>query len=567
MAARRTVSFEGVSLARDWINVVGAVGLFLLGMTVMTQGLRALAGETLRRLLARFTRSPATGALTGAVTTALVQSSSATTVATVGFVSAGLLTFPQALGVIFGANAGTTLTGWMVAILGFKLRIGMMTYPLVFVGVILHLFAGGRWRHAGWAIAGFGLLFVGIEALQMSMANLEGVVTPEDFPPDTWLGRLALVGIGLVLTLVTQSSSAGMAAALAAIGAGTITFPQAAALVIGMDVGTTFTAALATVGGSAATRRTGFAHVIYNGMTAVMAFFALDLYVVSVEAAVPDMIADNPQTSLVLFHTAFNSVGVLLVLPFADRFAAFMTRLVPDRGPELTRHLGRRPGRDVLAATLSLATTVREIGLAIGGLLLDSVRRPGASEVALRAAPIQRALETARAYASDIRSGPDDEAAHGRLLSAMHVLDHQLRLVHRIEQVGRARVLETDPRLRRLSGVLATELESALDAIRRGRTSESVNRFDRVRRILREQRGTYRQRLLRRAVRSSVGTDETLAQLDALRWLHRVSYHVWRILAHLAVAEGMGAASEEPIDPDGELDEDVRASGEGAGLS
>ena len=252
----------------DALVATGGLGLFLLGMIVLTDGLRALTGESLPRALARFTRSPLSGATTGAIATAILQSSSATTVAAVGFVGAGVLTFAQGLGLIFGANLGTTVTGWMVALLGFKLKVGVLVLPLIPLGAILRLFGKGRLSSAGYALAGFGLVFVGISMLQTGMGSLGSLITPESFPGDTWTGRLGLIAIGAVMTIVTQSSSAGVATALAALSAGAIAFPQAAALVIGMDVGTTATAALATIGGSVSARRTGLAHVVYNLFTA-----------------------------------------------------------------------------------------------------------------------------------------------------------------------------------------------------------------------------------------------------------------------------------------------------------
>ena len=319
------------------LHALGGVGLFLLGMIWLTEGLRGLAGDALRRLLARFTRSPLTGALAGAAATAVIQSSSATTVTTVGFVSAGLLTFPQALGIIFGANIGTTLTGWLVAIVGFKLNLGDLALPLVFAGALLRLFGSPHLTMVGTALAGFSLLFIGLDAMKDAMSAMQGLVTPDTFPADTWLGRLQLLLIGVAITLITQSSSAGVATALAALGAGAISFPQAAAMVIGMDVGTTFTAALATLGGTTATRRTGLSHVIYNVLTGIMAFLLLTPFALLVH---PLLAQGEDQIALVAFHTAFNTLGVILVLPFAKQFANLVTALIPERGPRLTRHLG-----------------------------------------------------------------------------------------------------------------------------------------------------------------------------------------------------------------------------------
>ena len=216
-------------------QALGGIGLFLIVMTIMTDGLRALADNALRTLLRRSTSSPVGGATAGALATAVLQSSSATTVATVGFVGAGLISFPNALGIIFGANIGTTITDWMVAVLGFKLHLGTVVTPLVLLGALLRVIGSGRWRHIGWALAGFSLLFIGIDAMQQGMTALEDIVSPTDFPSNTLFGRLQLVFIGIAITLVTQSLSAGVAVALAALSAGSISFPQAAAMVIGMN--------------------------------------------------------------------------------------------------------------------------------------------------------------------------------------------------------------------------------------------------------------------------------------------------------------------------------------------
>jgi phosphate:Na+ symporter len=291
-------------------EALGGLGLFLLGMIVMTEGLRSLAGNAMRAALMRFTQTPLSGAITGAVATALLQSSSATTVATVGFVSAGLLPFPHALGVIFGANLGTTITGWLVAIVGFKLQLDTVVLPLIFIGASLKLLAGEKYSKTGVAIAGFGLIFVGISTLQTAMGGFQGVLTPASLPGDAWLGRLQLVGIGIGVTLVTQSSSAGVATTLAALYAGAINFPQAAALVIGMDVGTTVTAVMATLGGSIAARRTGFSHVVYNLVTGAIALGLITPYLALWERLAPGQLVQNAEIGLVAFHSCFNLVGV-----------------------------------------------------------------------------------------------------------------------------------------------------------------------------------------------------------------------------------------------------------------
>ena len=151
------------------MQALGGLGLFLLGMIIMTEGLREMAGDAIRTALMRFTSIPTSGAVTGAFSTSILQSSSATTVAAVGFVGAGLMSFTSSLGIIFGANIGTTITGWLVALIGFKLKIGTIMLPLKLVGTLKRLFAKGKARSAGYEIAGFGLIFVPISIIQIAM--------------------------------------------------------------------------------------------------------------------------------------------------------------------------------------------------------------------------------------------------------------------------------------------------------------------------------------------------------------------------------------------------------------
>lgn len=523
---------------------LGGLGLFLLGMFILTQGLRDIAGGSLQRLLARFTSSRWKGAAAGAVATAVVQSSSVTTVTAVGFVGAGLLTFPQGLGIVFGANIGTTITGWMVALLGFRLNLGTAVLPLVLVGVLLRMFGRSRLAAAGWALAGFSLLFVGIEMMQEGMSRLEGIVTPADFPGDSLGGRLLLVLIGVGITLVTQSSSAGVATALAALGSGAISFPQAAAMVIGMDVGTTFTAALATLGGSTATRRTGFAHVIYNLMTAVLAFSLLDLYAWVAERWLTGGGVGAAQFSLVGFHTTFNTLGVILVLPFAAPFARFIVRLFPERGPTLTRRLDDRlldhPELAVHAATSTVDEIVRHMAAHFRARLDPGTEGP----VARPPTALDDALVRTRVFADRIRSESLDLDSRKRYAALIHILDHLLRLLHRGRQEERLETLRTQNRLRRFSIVLADAL---------GRSGETgigseEERFDRVTRLLRRRRHRYREQMVLSVMSPELDTETALKRLDAMRWLCRVSYHLWRIAHHMS---GM----ESGVSPGGVSDE------------
>ncbi|UES40813.1 Na/Pi cotransporter family protein [Roseibium aggregatum] len=510
----------------SFMSALGGVGLFLIGMLLLTDGLKALAAQRIRDLLSRFTSTPLSGAVTGALTTAVIQSSSATTVAAVGFVASGLLTFPQALGVIFGANVGTTLTGWLVAVLGFKLDLGQIALPFVFFGAIARLAFRGRIALAGQALAGFCLIFIGIEHMKDGLDAFSGVVTPTDFPPDTLFGRLQLVLIGMLITVVTQSSSAGVATALAALGAGAINFPQAAALVIGMDVGTTFTAALATIGGGTMARRTGYAHVIYNVMTGVMAFFLLGPFQLVAGALTGN--GDN-QIALVAFHSFFNALGVVLVLPLARPFARLIEHLVPEKGSDLTSRLDPLVLRDPHAAASLAGQTVAHLETLIIERLRNRLGAKSSAYEELDREDLAKAIAETRAYLDKIIVPPNDMAFQEELKGLFHILDHLSRLLYRCDQRQRIDELSLDHRLKRLAGLLlgVTDISTRQ---KDAKTQEKT--LDRLRLLMRRQRRLNRDRLIAMAAADAVPAETVWLKLDALRWLHRVSYHLWRIRLH-----------------------------------
>src|SRR6185369_5067850 len=218
------------------ISILGGVGLFLLGMTVMTEGLKALAGSSLRTVLARAAATPMRGALWGAIATLIVQSSSATTMTTIGLVSAGLLTFPQGLGLVFGANVGTTGTGWLVALIGVRVSLTAAALPMIFVGALVKLLGGGRIAAAGGALAGFALVLYGLTTLQQGMGGLAESLHPSDLPAVLgmpgigWasglIGLLSLILAGLAMTAVMQSSTAAIAVTISAFFAGAVGLEQ-----------------------------------------------------------------------------------------------------------------------------------------------------------------------------------------------------------------------------------------------------------------------------------------------------------------------------------------------------
>ncbi len=535
----------------DSLVAVGGLGLFLVGMIVLTEGLRKLIGGSLRRLLARFTRTPASGALFGALSTALVQSSSATTVTAIGFVGAGLLTFTQALGIIFGANIGTTVTGWLVALIGFKLDFGTFVLPVILVGALLRLFGRGRTQHIGWALVGFGVLFFGLDAMKQGMETFQGRVTPESFPGNTVLGWLQLAGIGVAITIVTQSSSAGVAAALVALGGGALSLPQAAAMVIGMNIGTTFTPVLATIGGSTATRRTGYADVLFNLVAAVIALIMLGPYTATVA---PHLGAEpgNAQIALVAFHTLFNVVGAALIVPFTGPFARLVEYLVPMRGPVLLRHLDEGLLSEPASAADASGATIRDIAIAASEIVADLLAERGRGFDMSRLQSLEEALQVTRGFIDRIPAGPLPAASRQRQIAAVHALDHLRRVAHRCRQIERIARLGADHRLRRLTRLL----QGGLARIEDEELTVSRDRFDRVRGILRRQRERYRAHIVAFGVREPATADEVLHRMDSVRWLHRVAYHFWRILYHIERAQMETPTAQRDNEPALEIADD-----------
>ena len=501
----------------------------------MTDGLRSLAGNAMRSALMRFTQTPLSGAMTGAITTALLQSSSATTVATVGFVSAGLLQFDNALGIIFGANLGTTVTGWLVAILGFKLQLDTAVLPLIFIGASLKLFSGGKYAKVGMAIAGFGLIFVGISTLQAAMGEVQGIITPDQLPDDSWLGRLQLVSLGIAATIITQSSSAGVATTLAALYARAINFAQAAALVIGMDVGTTVTAVIATLGGSVDARRTGVSHVLYNLITGAIALTLITPYVYLWDRFAPGQLGQNAEIGLVAFHTCFNLVGVTLLLPFTRQFARLITRLVPNREPTFTDGLSEellgQPDLALRAAQISIQSELIALLQHVEAILGQS------SGNLVELTTLQIALDETHTYLDHIQLRRTHSNDLERLIAMMHALDHLQRIHERCEEdEDRAHTVQKTPDLAVEYQVLTDSIADEIASLQKNRWDQAAHTAAIAAKRIHHKVRPYRDLTIAQIAQGEIGVVQGTARLEAIRWLRRVSKHITRITQHMQQA-------------------------------
>jgi phosphate:Na+ symporter len=359
-------------------SLFGGVGVFLLGMTMMTDGLKLAAGPALERILAAATRTRWHALASGMLVTAVVQSSTAVTVALIGFINAGLLSLAPALWVLFGANVGTTMTSWIVALIGFRFSVEALALPLIGAGVALRLTGQGHRRGAiGTALAGFGLLFLGIALLQEGFAGLSSRVSlPQG---EGALAVLAQVAAGIVMTLLTQSSSASTVIAITAAQGGLLSAQGAAAVVIGANIGTTATAVMAAIGATPNARRAAAAHVAFNVITAVVALLLLPWMIDTLARMRQAMdLPPDPAVKLALFHTSFNVLGVVLMWPLAG----WLTRTLQARfrRREEDEAQPRYLDDNVLAVpTLALDALEREIAR-VGQVAARMARRAVAGE-------------------------------------------------------------------------------------------------------------------------------------------------------------------------------------------
>ena len=309
-------------------NVLGGLGIFLFGMDSMSSGMQKLAGQRLKKILALLTTNRVVAILMGMLVTMLVQSSSVSTVMTIGFVNASLLTLKQALGVIFGANIGTTITGWILV-----LNIGKYGLPMVGAGAILYMFLKGeKAKTRALTFMGLGMIFLGLQLMSNGLKPVRSM--PEFvrlfslFSADTYFGVLKVAFIGALITAIVQSSSATLGITITLAVQGLIDYPTAVALVLGENVGTTITAFLATLNANANAKRAAYAHTIINtvGVIWVTAIFPYYLDFLS-NFGSPEA---NITMAIATAHTMFNVSNVIIFTPFIGYLADFLTKIVKD---------------------------------------------------------------------------------------------------------------------------------------------------------------------------------------------------------------------------------------------
>lgn len=334
------------------MSLLGGLGLFLYGMKIMSEGLQSATGEGLKNILWKATNNRFKGVLTGFGITAVIQSSSATTVMLVSFVSAGLIGLTQATGIVFGANIGTSVTGWIVALVGFKFKINMLSLPAIALGFFIRFIDNDKMKNWGDFMLGFGILFLGLGIMSDSVKDLRGseIITAfmATYKATGILSTMLVVLIGAAVTMIIQSSSATMAMTMTLAFNGLIDFYTAAALILGENIGTTITANIAAIGSTVDARRTARVHFLFNfiGVLWILTIFK-PVFIPFIDWLIPgnpfadDLTARSGAiaTHMAAFHTGFNVVNTIVFLPFIKYLAKAATWMVPGEDKKTEPHL------------------------------------------------------------------------------------------------------------------------------------------------------------------------------------------------------------------------------------
>lgn len=356
----------------DLLRLIGSLGLFLYGMKTMSEGLQKFAGDRLRRILTAMTTNRVTGMLTGVLITALIQSSSATTVMVVSFVNAGLLTLGQSIGVIMGANIGTTVTAWIISALGFKIDIAAFALPMLAFAIPLFFSSKSQRKSMGEFIFGFAFLFMGLQSLKVNApdlgANPDMLAFVQNYTDLGFFSIILFLVIGAVLTMIVQASAATMAITLIMCANGWIDYHLGVALVLGENIGTTITANLAALTGNTQARRAALAHLVFNvfGVMWVLLLFypftdCVSWFVEHVMGMTDPAVAVS--FKLAAFHTAFNISNTFIMIWFVHFIEKTVCSLIKPRMEDEEYRLRYISGGMLSTAELSILQAHKEMSL------------------------------------------------------------------------------------------------------------------------------------------------------------------------------------------------------------
>lgn len=357
-----------MNLLLNVFSLIGSLALFLYGMKTMSEGLEKFAGDRLRNILSAMTKNRVMGMLTGILVTALIQSSSATTVMVVSFVNAGLMTLSQSIGVIMGANIGTTVTAWLISAIGFKVDIATFAIPLLAIGMPLYFSKKSKHKNIGEFIFGFSFLFMGLSFLQQSANNMKiGDIVANmlvHVPCDSFLTIILFVFVGAIVTMLVQASAATMAITLMLFGMNIpgFGFEQAAALAMGQNIGTTITAFMASLTANTQAKRAALAHVFFNVFGVVVFLIAFYPACHVVNWFVDNVMGGgNNLYKLSAFHTFFNIINTLLLIGFVKQIEMFVCKMLPMKSQDEEHRLKFISGGLLSTAELSIMEAQKEV--------------------------------------------------------------------------------------------------------------------------------------------------------------------------------------------------------------
>lgn len=339
----------------DVWKMLAGLGIFMFGMHLLESSVKSLSGKAFKRIIRQYTNGRLKAIGSGTFVTALLQSSSAVSLMVLAFVGAGVMSMENAIGVIMGSNIGTTLTAWIVATLGFKIKIETFALPFVGLGGIgLILFRPlSKPYHLACLLIGFGFLFLGLDYMKSTVEGFAQEFSLDQIPNyGLWFYLL----IGSVLTALMQASAATLAITLAALNSGLITFDIAAVMVIGANIGTTITVLIGSIGGAPPKKRVAGSHILFNITTGLLCFFLLPLMIWLTTLFVD--IKTSSLTALAMFHTLFNGLGVLLFLPFIGLLSRILVRIYPDRKEVLTLYIDKTPPEETSVSILALKNEI-----------------------------------------------------------------------------------------------------------------------------------------------------------------------------------------------------------------
>ncbi len=357
-----------MNLLLNIFSLIGSLALFLYGMKTMSEGLEKFAGERMRSILSAMTKNRMMGVLTGVLVTALIQSSSATTVMVVSFVNAGLMTLVQSIGVIMGANIGTTVTAWLISAIGFKVDIAAFAIPVLAIGMPLFFSKKSKKKNIGEFIFGFSFLFMGLSFLQQSANNMNiGDIVANmlaHVPCDSFFTIILFVFVGAIVTMLVQASAATMAITLMLFGMDIpgFGFEQAAALAMGQNIGTTITAFMASMTANTQARRAALAHVFFN-VFGVIVFLILFYPACNTVSWFVDTVmgGGNNLYKLSTFHTIFNITNTLLLIGFVKQIEKFVCKVLPMKAQDEDYRLKFISGGLLSTAELSIMEAQKEV--------------------------------------------------------------------------------------------------------------------------------------------------------------------------------------------------------------